>query len=444
MIRNIGIDIGSSFIKICLLSDDTISNIKRVKSPSSGPLINGRHEVDTILFLEIITNLINEYILNFDNIKGIYVSTQMHGFVLVDELDNACSNFISWKDRRSDEFIIGNVNAIDWMKNNIPSGVLLKTGMGVRSGLPSVNLFVLQRQGKIKSNMSFGTIGDYLVSSLTNTSISTSVSNAAGSGLFDLENNCWNSEIIDLLELKINLPLICNTPSLPIGFYKDVKVFSAIGDQQASLLGLESDLLNIAVSNIATGSQATVSSSKLVLNNKFQTRPYVNSNYILTIPFIPAGRVLNSLVNLLMEINNNFFSGNMKVEEVWENLVDFTNKIDLDQEIAPTLKINTDFIGSFSINGGSIKSIDESNFKVTEVILAFILDIVNNHAIALEELSKYKFFETVLISGGISQRLPIIKKALESKIDEKVVVSSISEDALNGLRVLSIDNIETW
>ena len=330
------------------------------------------------------------------------------------------------------------------MKNNIPSGVLLKTGMGIRSGLPSVNLFVLQRQGKIKSNMSFGTIGDYLISSLTNTSISTSVSNAAGSGLFDLENNCWNSEMIDLLELKINLPLICNTSSLPIGFYKDVKVFSAIGDQQASLLGLESDLLNIAVSNIATGSQATVSSSKLVLNNKFQTRPYVNSNYILTIPFIPAGRVLNSLVNLLMEINNNFFSGNMKVEEVWENLVDFTNKIDLDQEKTPTLKINTDFIGSFSINGGSIKSIDESNFKVTEVILAFILDIVNNHAIALEELSKYKIFETVLISGGISQRLPIIKKALESKIDEKVVVSLISEDALNGLRVLSIDNIETW
>jgi sugar (pentulose or hexulose) kinase len=320
----------------------------------------------------------------------------------------------------------------------------MKTGMSLRSGLPSVNLFVLQRQNKIKPSMSFGTIGDLIVSNLTNTSISTSLSNAAGTGLFDVEDNNWNSSLIDALGIKLNFPMLNKKTSSPVGLYKGIKVFSAIGDQQASILGLERDLSNVAVSNIATGSQVTLTSRELLLSKSFQTRPYINNTYLLTIPFIPAGRVLNSLINLLREINNKFFGGNIETKEVWRNLINFTNKIDLSEDSSPTLRINTDFIGSFSINGGRIDGIDESNFTVSEIILAFILDIVNNHVISLSVLKKYKEFDTVLMSGGVSERLPIMKEALGLRIKEKVEISSIKEDALNGLRVLSIGNIESW
>jgi sugar (pentulose or hexulose) kinase len=441
---NLGIDIGSSFIKTCLLGESSISHIKRVKSPSSGPEVNGKHEVNPKLFLEIVISLIDEYLNKHEDINGIYISTQMHCFVMVDELGNPCSDLITWKDRRSEEFFVGKLNTIDWFKKNISSDILLQTGMGVRSGLPSLNLFVLERQNKINNTMSFGTIGDYLISSITNTPISTSLSNAAGTGLFNLEENCWNNKLIDLLGLKLQLPKIHRKSNEPIGSYNKVDVFSSIGDQQASLLGLEEDLSKVAVSNIATGSQATVISESLILNHNFQTRPFINNSYILTIPFIPAGRVLNSLINLLMEVNNKFFNGSVEVDEVWERFINFTNEIDLDKNHISPLIINTDLIGSFSTDGGSISGMNENNFQLKDIVLAFVVDIASNHSYALEVLREQKNFESIIISGGISQKLSIIKKILESRQDTKVSVSHVQEDALNGLRVLSTGKVEIW
>jgi hypothetical protein len=48
------------------------------------------------------------------------------------------------------------------------------------------------------------------------------------------------------------------------------------------------------------------------------------------------------------------------------------------------------------------------------------------------------------MSGGVSERLPIIQKALDMRLEEKIERSLIKEDALNGLRVLSIGDIESW
>jgi hypothetical protein len=203
-------------------------------------------------------------------------------------------------------------------------------------------------------------------------------------------------------------------------------------------------LSKVAVSNIATGSQATVVCESLILNENFQTRPYLNNTYILTVPFIPAGRVLNSLINLLMGVNNNFFNGSLDIDEVWERFINFTNDIDVNENQISSLNFNTDLIGSFSINGGSINGINESNFLIKDIVLAFIVDIVNNHSSALRLLKKQKNFESILISGGISQRLPIIKKLLELKQNNKVNVSQIKEDALNGLRLLSTGKFDIW
>ena len=440
---NLGIDIGSSFIKICLLGESSISHVKRVKSPSSGPGVNGKHEVNPQLFLQIIIRLIDEYLHSHEDINGIYISTQMHCFVVVDEFGNACTDLITWKDRRSENFFVERLSTNDWFKENIPSEILLQTGMGIRSGLPSLNLFVLQKQNKIKNTMSFGTIGDYIISYLTKTPISSSLSNAAATGLFDLEKNCWHYKLIDMLGLKLSLPILHRKSNEPVGSYKKVDVFSSLGDQQASLLGLGTDLSKVAVSNIATGSQATVMSEILILNKNFQTRPFINKSYILTIPFIPAGRALNSLISLFMEINNKLFDGSKEVDEIWERFINFTNEIELDNNES-SLIFNTDLIGSFSNDGGSIMGLDENNFNLREIILGFVHDIARNHSLALEVLREHRGFESILISGGISQKLPIIKKILESKQNTKVTVSDVHEDALNGLRFLSTGKIKIW
>lgn len=444
MSKGLGIDIGVSFIKICLLSERGISNIKRVESPSSKPSTDGKHETDPRLFLSVIKKLIDEYLNIEPNIQGIYISTQMHGFVLVDKKSNPCFNYISWKDRRSEFFHLDGVSALDWIRENVPDDVLMKTGMGLRSGLPSVNLFVLQRQDKIKTSMSFGTIGDFVVANLTNTAISTSLSNAAGTGLFDIENNNWNSSIIDRLGITLNLPLLRKKTNMPIGLYKEIKVFPAIGDQQASLLGLEVDLSDAAVSNIATGSQATITSSEIALNKSFQTRPYVNNTYLYTIPFIPAGRVLNSLVYFIQDVHDNFFGREVSTSKVWSILKKFTNELDVEKDYPSSLQVNTDLIGSFSLDGGEIRRITENNFTISDIILAFVSNIVENHINSLGVLRKCKKINKIILSGGVSKNLPIIERIFKLRIQESVESSLVEEDALNGLRVLHITDVKSW
>ena len=444
--KSLGIDIGVSFIKIGILSDDEVTNVKRVASPTSCPQTGMTHEVDPVCVFHIIKDLIDLYLQEEPSIEGIYFSTQMHGFVLVNQAFENVQPYISWKDRRSEAYIINDkVSALSWLQKETPFDCLAKTGMKLRSGLPSVNLFVLQKQNKLDSKLSFGTLGDYVVSRLTKTKISTSLSNAAGSGLFDIINKTWNESLIDFLGIELSFPEVKQDANCQcVGYYKGVKVFAPIGDQQAALLGLDMELSNLAVSNIATGSQATVVSDQLVLNSQFQTRPFVDGCYLLTIPFIPAGRSLNALVRFLQQIGVEFFNSNNGYENVWDMFIEYASTIKPEEYLKNTIRVNSDLIGTFEQTGGSINFINENNLNIKQIVCAFISDIVANHVRSLKILNEFKDFDTVILSGGVSSKLNIIKYLFELNLSKNISESGVTEDALNGLRVMALKKVERW
>ena len=68
----------------------------------------------------------------------------------------------------------------------------------------------------------------------------------------------------------------------------------------AAILGalLQRDELSL---NISTGSQVSLLKPKVEFGN-FQTRPFFDGRFSITITHIPAGRALNALVKLLSEL----------------------------------------------------------------------------------------------------------------------------------------------
>ena len=439
--KSIGIDLGVSFIKIGFLTQDGLLDVKRVSAPIADKDSAWKCELNAEIFVVLIRELIDEYLQKDAAVDGIYFSTQMHGFVLYNEADSESSPFISWKDRRSEKYYIAKESIIDYLKRVTPQDLISKTGMELRSGLPSVNLFVLQQQDKLSSRLCFGTIADYVVARLTGTKISTSLTNSAGSGLFDMHKNTWNYELIEYFGIDVSLPEIKSNRSV-VGQYEGVNVYSPIGDQQAALLGIEEvDYKNTAVSNIATGSQVTLVSSKLILSDEFQTRPFIDGTYLLTVPFIPAGRVLNSLVFFLTQVSVDLFGYKVSLDETWEKLIQYTQKID---KLETDLAVNSDFIGSFNRDGGAIFNINECNFNIKDVLLGFFDDIANNHVKFLKLLSQQRSFEKVILTGGVPQKIPLLKHLLEAKIEQTVFCSQIKEDALNGLRCLAFSSIKDW
>jgi len=442
----IGIDLGVSFIKFALFNEANVLSVTRIPAPTSTHQSGYKHETDPKYFFELIKFNIDEIIDLNPEVKGVFFSTQMHGFVLFDEKTNIVSNYISWKDRRSEHYFINGSSALEFLSENIPDLVLKRTGMPLRSGLPSVNMFVLNSTEGINSEMVFGTIADYIVSKLTKTGMATSLTNAAGSGLFNLEDMEWNYELVGILGMNANiLPrLIQGGIKQPVGLYRGIDVFVPIGDQQAAVYGLEEELSTNVICNIATGSQATVVSKHLKFGQNFQTRPFVNESYLLTIPFIPAGRVVNSLVTFFESISNELLGNSFSHSDIWVFLSQYINSLELTGSTDEELLVNTDFIGSFSNAGGSILQITENNFFLKDLVLGFFKDIVTNHLKAIEHLSKANDISSITLSGGISQKLQIIKKLFKMNSDLPVNLSVVGEDSLNGLRMLLCNKVHSW
>ena len=79
-----------------------------------------------------------------------------------------------------------------------------------------------------------------------------------------------------------------------------------------------------------------------------------------------------------------------------------------------------------------------------DLVLGFFKDIVTNHLKAIEHLSKANDISSITLSGGISQKLQIIKKLFKMNSDLPVNLSVVGEDSLNGLRMLLCNKVHSW
>ena len=106
---NIGLDIGTSFVKVALTEINSGKAIDLISYPEKEQDIisikNGWAEQDPDLWwqnsCEAIRLLINRNNINPINIKGVGISYQMHGLVTVDSSGKCLRNSIIWCDDRA-------------------------------------------------------------------------------------------------------------------------------------------------------------------------------------------------------------------------------------------------------------------------------------------------------------------------------------------------------
>ncbi|MBM3722870.1 MAG: hypothetical protein FJW50_00855 [Actinobacteria bacterium] len=295
----LGLDVGSTFIKTARLASGRIQRETFQRSPMPSfvaPVFLGSCWVAPDALFAALNMAIEADVAAHGVPKEIYVSGQMHGATLceVDSVEPLVP-ISTWQDRSARDFDAGK----RWQDVNsaLTPELLAKTGNELDFGHPLVVMPFLMSQltdgsKKLRFTSLISLVAEYLV----NQPVSSHLSDAAASGMYDPFTQTWVPELLDLAGVgDVNLPETTEQV-IAVGRTKnDTRVFVGVGDHQASLFGGESGEVDSAREiciNVGTGAQISSLNPKLGGNHRL--RPKLGGGFFATIPDLPAGRELSS------------------------------------------------------------------------------------------------------------------------------------------------------
>ncbi len=225
----LGVDIGTSGTKTVLFSEDG----KAVASSTyEYPLYtpqNGYAEQDPLDWWNASVNGIKDVIaqseVNAEDIKGIGLSGQMHGLVMLDAENRPIRKSIIWCDQRTAKEVVeitdkvGADRLIDITANPAITGFTAAKIMWVKNNEPE-NYEKCRHILLPKDYIRFMMTGEY----------ATEVSDASGMQLLDIPNRCWSDEV--LTKLGIDKALLAKV-------YESPEITGTVTKKVAELTGLK-------------------------------------------------------------------------------------------------------------------------------------------------------------------------------------------------------------
>ena len=291
--NTIAIDCGASFIKGALLSDGII----RKKIQYHAPEVHNDADIFSPVQIKEIFLMVRAMVLELGRDEKevcLCISNEMHGFLLVCEDGTPLTDYISWQ-KEFGALEVKGISAMQILNKPELFQEVLRTGMSVRSGLPSCNLLYLYMKEMIPwkdgQRIVLYTLGDYILRELSGAEPMCHPTNAAATGLYDIVSKNWNEKLLQVVsENKVRFLKVGEEA---VDFTLEnirIHAFPAIGDQQAALLGsglVSEDTLSF---NLGTGAQVGKLTEKPDCCKEYQIRPYFQEKYLKTVPHIPSGR----------------------------------------------------------------------------------------------------------------------------------------------------------
>ncbi len=285
----IGVDLGTSSLKLLLLKEDgtilkTVSEEYPVYFPHSGWSEQNPEDWWNALLsgMEKLTAQVDKSL-----IAGIGVAGQMHGLVILDETDAIIRPVILWNDGRTSEQteylnqVVGQDKLAEYTANIAFAGFTAPKILWVKENEP-------ENFAKIKKVM---LPKDYINYRLTGT-FATDYSDAAGMLLVDVQNKCWSEQMLDICGITgEQLPKLYESyekigtvlPSVAeqLGLGENVTVVAGAGDNAAAAIG--TGTIEQGKCNISLGTSGTifipVDEFHALSNNAIHNFCHANGNY---------------------------------------------------------------------------------------------------------------------------------------------------------------------
>lgn len=433
----IGIDLGTSFIKAGVLDLDTLQlkHVQRVPFPEPLPvLLASYREFDPASIMTAVRKVLAEIAPYAADCDGLVMCTQMHGVVLTTEHGEARSNLTTWQDQRVlDAHPSGGGTYFDVLKSRLKADELRQLGNELRAGLPIGLFFWMAEQGKLPaSDVVPASLADFVIANLCQSRPSTDITNAMAHGLLNLDTLDWHHDVIHKLGLsRLSLPDV--KPHGAVTGWLDwdgrkIPCYTPVGDYQCSIVGalLGDGELSL---NISTGSQVSLLKPHAEFGN-FQTRPFFDGRFSNTVTHIPAGRALNALVKLLSELA---IAQGQELLDPWAYITRAAAQVQ-----SPKVQANLAFFNSAVGNEGSLTQLREEELNVGHLFRAAFQSMAENYRMFADRLSPQRGWSRLVFSGGLVQKIDILRQMICDEFEADYRVSPAQEDTLLGLMALGL------
>ncbi|HEU5087089.1 MAG TPA: FGGY family carbohydrate kinase [Roseiflexaceae bacterium] len=430
----LGIDLGTSFVKGAVLDLDTLQlgHIQRTPFPAAEPgLAPGRHELAPHVVVQVVRQMLETLLPHASACGGIVMCTQMHSVVLVNDAGLPITSIATWLDQRALDRHPSGGTFLDVLTARIEPQTRARLGGELRPGLPIATLFRQAAEHGLPAGAVPLAMADFALAQLCGAAPGVDPTNAAATGAMDVFSGDWSANALTATGLNIlHWPAITSFTT-PAGMYRsngrELPCYRPVGDAQCALAGIGLAEGELSV-NIATGSQVSLLQEKAALGD-FQLRPFFDGRFLATISGIPAGRALNVLVGLLVELAA---AHGVPIDDPWPYLLRAAEEAP-DSELG----VHLGFFGGAEGGQGAISHIRESNLSAGGLFRAAFRHMAASYRDAALRLAPDRAWERVVLSGGLARRSTLLRELIAAELKAPYRLGP-AEDTLSGLLALAL------
>lgn len=435
----IGIDIGSSFIKGGVLDLDEPSIRDVVREPFPEPIAglpSGHFEIAPSAVVAAVEQVLQRLLMLAPDCSRVLFCGQMGGIVLTDHRGEPITNYFSWRDQRATTHRPASVipqperhrTFLEDVVERLGHNELAAVGNELKSGSATTLLSWLAESGPLPAQAVPLDLGDFVVGRLCRTKSKFEVTQAAG--LLDLATGDWRRSAFEKLAIdRLAWPAVTDFRT-PVGSIRsdgrEIPCHACVGDQQAALAGALLGEGELSL-NISTGSQVSLLTREVRIG-QFQTRPFFDQWWLNTMTHLPAGRAMDALLDLLTELPR---AEGLELRDPWGVISqDAERSSDSDLDVSLTF-----FAGPLG-NRGHIKGITLDNLTIGHLFRAAFRGMAENYDQCAALLSPERAWSRIVFSGGLAQKLPLLRDFIVERLNAPFRMCPSSEDTLFGLLVL--------
>ncbi len=422
----LGLDIGTTTISAVVLENGKSLESETLRNDSFNLTENAWERIQSPEYIRKMSlDAVKTLIAKHPDIKRIGVTGQMHGIVYLDKDGKAISPLYTWQDERGNQPYKNGETYVQYLSRI--SGYKLATGYGL------VTHFYNMVNGLVPENAAkMCTIHDYVSMSLAGKHIPvTDCTDAASLGFFDVKARSFDVGMLE--KLGFDTALLPEISDGCIGCYKDdadIRVYVAIGDNQASFLGATNGDCSSILINVGTGSQFSAYTKGYIECEGLETRPFPGSGYLLVGASLCGGRAYALLENFYRCIAGAYCGNIDSYYDVMNKLLEAGDKPQDIPEITPLFqgtRENPDL-------RASITNLSADNFTPIHITWALLEGMTKElYDMYLKYRSKAENTEKKLVGSGNGLRKnPHFRKTVSDRFEMPLVMSECEEEAAVG------------